>query len=1181
MDRLFPCDFSHADFAHVSEWVSGYRGSPQTAPLKLIEKVYHVFKTKGQTFPPPSQPLSDENKSRPVFPLPYSKVPKSGHSSTLGRVTVAKVQLTNMVLLLFNTVNQKFSSKNLTETQKRTYYCQHLPTSAQRRLISNVESRVEVFLNDLVAQMVDGHLPCELVRRICKAEGLSHQGYLQSAQPTAQWITKIEDIDLPKLDPSCPPIPKAVWKESLPPLLRDFVDRPESYITERNEIVNNTTNMCEPAVARDLIDRLCDEGLITWMDKSKVYDRVSGVFGVSKASGHKVRLIVNLSEVNKLWSGGELHAEARRNDPLPTTEDFRYLVFDNTESQQEFSVIINKQDVSTCFYNLESGSELGKYFQLDCQNPKRCRTYPEGLKNLNLVPTFNRIPMGYLYSVFIVQSFIKDTCSALPPEMNLATNRISRPPVYSSIIDDVFAAASNDDRPILVRWYDLVKRRWKKVDLPSQELKNSPQLEDQELLGWLLSRRGHFGLAPKKLYSIMVFSCYLMGRFKTSGSMRAKLLGKCVNASLSRRQLLSLFSSSSFDCYQQTDQLLPWSSSALSEMLAWFLLVPWSYMDLTRKYSPWVMISDACRTQVDLNGSGYKYHHGIGAGYGWHPPTQVESLVLSHHIGSRKHPKRITVFPEHILENEEEEHSKLLVSIDFGRYEPYWYSTTCLAYPDNAPVAVAELRGSRINLESRLSWASSIDEGVATTARQAKGRPQRGGRVAVCTDNSAALFSASRGRSSCVLLNREIRKILCFSILNSEDYFFLYINTHLNWWSDRLSRSKIYRAPKSNSRRGGDHNRFHGVRVGEASRPGPPDSDSSDSDPGIVSDDHASDWEYLDKRLRTLGLDPRTAARYNSAVEAFESWLSEEDRRWPNCTENLDLLVAIYQLDRHDRGLAPSANLICGLRSRNPNLRLDYSKRVLSKSKIEWIERPALPFLLSHVHAMIAKFAAERDWAYLCGICLMWMGYLRCSEMLSLSRSDLSFIENPNGSHDLIISLRSSKVSKRRHDSILVSASRHGSMILLLQDALSKLELEKLRGRTPTERLRDRISHRPIIDHNYNKFRTNLNKKLDYFGLSLNDLKKDSKLRPTLQGLQFSSHSFRRGQATFAAMHDKLEISKILLEGRWKSVDSFRRYLTQSLAILVAVDVGNDKLVEYSNLGSATLKKYLDKLNSK
>ena len=1161
-----------------------------TAMFRIINSLYKVFQRKGCNFPVPHK--KSEHDVDDLFPLPFLSTKFKNNKSTEDRLRKAVRQWTNMIIYNFNSLNVKKRNLNCSIP-----HSEHQPSHCQQRAIHAISEDVRSFLQKV---RLEDSCPTELVRDFIRAKGPTTNSYTDFNNEPAQKIENVDKIDLPKQGPG---IKSEVWMRTLDPLMKRFIQDPESFISN-TDAIPDTKMHADDDIQRKLVDKLVNGGYASWEEESFCYPSSSGCFQVAKNNESDMsRLILNLSNVNKLWERPideehDIHAEARRCNRLPSPEDIKWVVFPiYNQNGSTSEVVVTKMDVQSAFYNLECPSQLRKFFSLTCASPELCTTYPKEAGELKQTfkVCFNRLPMGFIFSVFCMQAFTSSlSLNHIDDHRVITKTRVTRPPFAGVVIDDWFCASTNskEDTAILTRWWSDTQASWRNNSLPTKDSKNQFMQSNCELLGWMLEKTGKFGLSARKLWHIVLPSFYLLGKFKSHGGLRSRLVGKQVSASLPNRLSLSLFDES-FKVYEQVDKCIAWTKEQIKECLAWTLMCPFLNFNLKAQYNHWVSISDAARHATLLEPKKGRpvrttpaLAHGLGGGYGF--LENVESLATTFACSRNEVPSLNTIYQQHQSEEEKQEHKKLTLNpVRWPTREPFWRCSLSIAYYCDQIICIGEMRGIRLTLSGRAYWASSCSDTDDVT------KPYRGGRVMLCTDSSPCMYALTKGRSSCKGLNQEIRLIFINSIICHEQYLVAYIASSANWWADGKSRQPLFKyinklrqqkRQHSNKPTPANHHdpSLHQSFDATCGYPGegPNNQANQDSDGGDTEDEYGheqqqADWALLEKELQTLGLKKETSKRYSAKIKEFEKWCIDTDRHVPDYRDEdeVDLLVSLFLLHRRSIGYAPSSALLSGLRASHPKLRLPYAGRVFGKASYEWRAKPALPFDYNHVLAICGKAAAQKQWGFLISNACMWLGFLRCSESLRLTPGDLCFISEQ--SHlKLVISLKSSKTSKNRPDSILVDEEHLVPLVRMLQDAVSKLQEFKLRGRTKTKKLVDRFNQQPMNNMTYQKFRTRYNDLLTYFALDKQSLADNSALPSVTRGLGFRSHSMRRGRCVDCLIR-KQDTQSIMLRGRWADIKSFRRYASCSLGILVASSkTGNSKFSEYMKIGQKIIEKY-------
>lgn len=802
----FHLNLKHSDFKQISEMLQNEDNSPQTLMFRIVQELVNIFKAKGCDFPVPTEQCGYD---QPIFPLPFLSTKVKNKIATSSRLYKASRQWANLLVYHFNSQHCLPRHNNKKNRNTIHPYSQKLPSAAQKRVLTSLERDCRLFIERALKDDISSSA---LIEEFIEGKGTGGNDYLEFSNEPAQRIVDPHDIDLPPVE-ATGGIPQSEWAASQNPLMRKFLDCPSDFITGDESEVKDTKMLASPETARALVDKLADAGLVQWLPSSQCYPAASGAFCVSKSNSSDLkRLIINLKSVNSLWEKpgpkGDLHHEAASHDRLPNPEDLKFLLFPlKKKDGSPSSILINKADVSAAFYNLSVESQLQSYFSLAVQSPEKCASYPSlaGANGESFKACFSRLPMGFIFSVFAVQTYItRVSISNVEPQQILTKGRTTRGPAAAVIIDDVFSLAAEEDREVLLKWWEHTQEQWRKSKIPTQTKKNCLAAVNQELMGWLLEKSGRYGLSTVRLQKLIIPSLHLMSKYLVSTRLRSRVVGKMVGASLARRQMLALFDHS-FGCYTDDKPVSSWTNIILQEHLCFILYAPFAWVSLTLPYSCHVMVSDAARQRSRLDPSkgrsgpgsedGLRMCIGMGAGYGFVCPAVVEKICVEHVPGRDEMPVLNSIYAQYASAQELEDLEKLpMRPVKWSTRsrptvagpEPYWFSQISCSFYSEEIIVIGEAKAMTQNIAKRLHWVNHILEDKQTDG------PTRGGRVLTLVDSSPLMFAANKGRSSCRNLNFQLRLCLVYSVCANEVYHVCYIRSCDNWWADAKSRSPMF-----------------------------------------------------------------------------------------------------------------------------------------------------------------------------------------------------------------------------------------------------------------------------------------------------------------------------------------------------------------------------------------------------
>ena len=267
--------------------------------------------------------------------------------------------------------------------------------------------------------------------------------------------------------------------------------------------------------------------------------------------------------------------------------------------------------------------------------------------------------------------------------------------------------------------------------------------------------------------------------------------------------------------------------------------------------------------------------------------------------------------------------------------------------------------------------------------------------------------------------------------------------------------------------------------------------------------------------LQFIGLKPRTLKCYENALRAFFTYLEEENISLPTKRSRLDELLAQFleHLYLDDRPITYAGHTMSAFRRFYPQLRykLPLSKQYFSNWRSVHVSQQATP-LPATLALAIAGVAAEcNHLAFACLVLVGFLGFLRTSEMTNLTWQKLTF--DPN-SGQIVLALPSTKTSKNKEESIVLSDRR----VCLLLERLEKCQASnRLWKWSPS-----------------------------VFRKQLADILSFLQIEPS----SFSAYSIRRGGATHA-FSEGIPMDQLVIKGRWQNAKTARIYLDSGRAALV------------------------------
>lgn len=275
--------------------------------------------------------------------------------------------------------------------------------------------------------------------------------------------------------------------------------------------------------------------------------------------------------------------------------------------------------------------------------------------------------------------------------------------------------------------------------------------------------------------------------------------------------------------------------------------------------------------------------------------------------------------------------------------------------------------------------------------------------------------------------------------------------------------------------------------------------------------------------LVNAALKPATRRRYFGAIAEFLSWADGQGEEPADLTE-LDELGCdyIHHLYDTNRGRSTAANLLFGLKFYLPAARRRLHRMTLALRGWERLH-PSVSFppLTWELCCAMAVRATKAGYpVHGLGMLVQFDCLLRLSELVALKREDVVFEGDSRYPRDFkgcLLCLRSTKTG--RDQSVTVEDPH----VLAL-----------LRAHCDTLQPGDRV-----FNFRADNYRRIFKRVAGSLGLSA----------------RYVPHSCRHGGATRLYQRDPLSIEAIKLRGRWKSVESAKRYIQQGVVLLSTVTV--------------------------
>ena len=275
--------------------------------------------------------------------------------------------------------------------------------------------------------------------------------------------------------------------------------------------------------------------------------------------------------------------------------------------------------------------------------------------------------------------------------------------------------------------------------------------------------------------------------------------------------------------------------------------------------------------------------------------------------------------------------------------------------------------------------------------------------------------------------------------------------------------------------------------------------------------------------LVNAALKAATRSKYLGAIAEFLAWADTLGEEPADLTE-LDELGCDYLHHLYDtnRGRSTAANLLFGLKFYLPAARRRLHRMTLALRGWERLH-PSVSFppLTWELCCAMAVRATKAGYpTHGLGMLLQFDCLLRLSELVGLQRQDIVFEGDPRYPREFkgcLLCLRSTKTG--RDQSVTVEDPH---VLALLRERCADLQ--------PTDR---------VFDFRADNYRRVFKRVAGALGLSG----------------RYVPHSCRHGGATRLYQRDPLSIEAIKLRGRWKSVESAKRYIQQGVVLLSTVTV--------------------------
>ena len=689
----------------------------------------------------------------------------------------------------------------------------------------------------------------------------------------------------------------------------------------------------DPACFQALVKRMWDAGML--VEVEQVRERV-GLFTVGRSDGLQ-RLVVDPRPTNEAW--GDPPPVRLTSGPLLARQLQRGQNRDRHGEVEDPSTVpyISKSDLSDFYFNTKVPPWMSGWFSLPPVPGSLVGKPGQELVDVG----FKVLPMGASHAVVLAQEAHLEILkrAGLPFERWIGEGEalLSPGPFFMVHIDDlVLGAPTEADRLVTEDWLQQALRGYEEAGLPVA--KHKVERGTSVALGMEIdSARGLAGAPVAKRQRLISAFLAVAGWSAAPARLLECLIGHATYAFMFRRPGLAAFGALFDHIRAGEDAGCPLVARPLSARCKWELvtgaiLLAFAAVDLGAPVSSAVLASDAspwgfgvCRASVPCE-------------------LVVEALrfaeLRGEYVSLDGNAARRPAQGDRVADHR---------PLTAGWESVEW--TTCIARPWRAGQmvqAVGELHAAELSIEMparRLDSHGSIQVALL--------------------DARAALGAVAKGRSSAWAFLRILRRIAALAVATGID------------WAPRWISSEEQPAdvPSRRFQRAPCHDWKRGVRLGDASRPGPP------------------------RPLRGAHLERKTLVTYLRAFLVFYDWCVNSG--WAARISDLPSLEAAlvdWMEERHELG--------CGAYAGNCVV---YAIKLLSKRIFdELVEArallrdwntvartqhwPPLPFPLVFLLAEDQVNRGRRDVAL--SFLLAFGGLLRISEVVGMRVQDVVFPED-------------------------------------------------------------------------------------------------------------------------------------------------------------------------------------------
>lgn len=497
---------------------------------------------------------------------------------------------------------------------------------------------------------------------------------------------------------------------------------------------------------------------------------INGVFCIPKAgSNNELRLILDARPANATMEQPPWFA-------LPTPDILSKLIPTSSEP-----IFIAKCDVSNFFHMLRVPSEWSEYFGLPFvwSNEVGINDVPP----YKIWPRCTTLPMGWAYSPYLAQLIHEHII------INKGWGKYLINEHNDMFINDLRMSIYIDDMTFMGHNYQLVHDTQLEYEhmmehqyqLPTKQSKRVPPSTKAEVIGLEMDGISHsISLSYPKLFKLIHDTQQIIRIGCITGQQLQHIVGRWTWAALVRRPALSSFNAVyAFGRSNMNRRRYIWPS-CIRELNTICGLSPLLYCQLTTRYSPWVIATDA-----SMDGMGITY-----ANVPYHVQSSLQSHSVQQVMQQRQHRKisnnvnRITTDTDPQLLQHQYEQSRIKTLMDSHPHHEWNKITSSEWKYMNPDTHINELEARAV--KTSIIWLRSRPITV-------------GSNVTMLTDSSVVMSALQRGRSSARSIRVVIRSIAGHllagginlhthwipSHVNPSDYYSRHFNHHRDWSSGR------------------------------------------------------------------------------------------------------------------------------------------------------------------------------------------------------------------------------------------------------------------------------------------------------------------------------------------------------------------------------------------------------------